>query len=202
MRNKTKGLTLVEGLIVQVVLFIVVGLLMPSIRTTRNPARQSMCRNNLRQVSLALLNYEKANGTLPPAYSVDESGKRLHSWRTLILPYIESGSLHELIDFTKPWDDPANAKARETPFPTYLCPSYPGEDETLTTYLAVVGPGCAFTGSEPREFSGESERAASLITVIDAPHERAVHWMSPEDITPEEVLAFDEETKWQHVGVG
>lgn len=201
MKIKVRGLTLIEGLLVLVLLFVIVGLLSPAIRSAPEAARRNSCLNSLKQISLAILNYEEANGHLPPAYTVDEEGNRLHSWRALISPYMEGGNLHDLIDFTKPWDDPANAKAREAYFPSYVCPSYPGEDETLTTYLAVVGPNCAFTGSESQTLNGESKEAANLITFIDAPHERVVHWMSPEDITPEEVLAFGEETRWQHVGV-
>ena len=49
---------------------------------------------------------------LPPAYTVDADGRPLHSWRTLILPYLEQEPLYQTIDLSKPWNDPANAKAR------------------------------------------------------------------------------------------
>ena len=72
------------------------------------------CANNLKQIALALRNYESVYHALPPAYTVDAEGKPLHSWRTLILPYLEQQALYDKIDLSKPWDDPANKEAYET----------------------------------------------------------------------------------------
>ncbi|MEZ6144785.1 MAG: DUF1559 domain-containing protein [Planctomycetaceae bacterium] len=51
-------------------------------------SRHLQCKNNLKQIMLALHNYHDDFGTFPPAYTVDENGKRMHSWRTLIWPYL------------------------------------------------------------------------------------------------------------------
>jgi hypothetical protein len=77
----------------------------------RGAAQRIQCVNNLKQIGLALHNYEQDHGTLPPAFTVDAKGRPLHSWRTLILPYMEYGRLYERIDLSRPWDDPANAQA-------------------------------------------------------------------------------------------
>ena len=177
---------------------ITVALLLPSVRTARPATYRNMCLNNTKQIMLALLNYEAEHGTLPPAYSVDAEGNRLHSWRALILPYIEGNTTHKLIDFTKPWDDPANAAAREVVMEVYLCPSAPYEDEHLTTYLAIVGAEASITGPDGRSLGDVPGGHSHTIAVIDAPHDKAVHWMSPHDITIDEVLAFDEQTRAQH----
>ena len=84
-------------------------LLIPAVSSAREAARRMQCSNNLKQIALALHNYHSAYGTLPPAYTIDVDGNRLHSWRTLILPYMEQDALYQQIDFSKPWDDPANA---------------------------------------------------------------------------------------------
>ena len=106
----------------------------------RNAASRSQCKNNLKQIGLALHNYLDAYSVLPPAYTVDDAGRPLHSWRTLLLPYIDQQTLYNTIDLSKPWDDPVNATACKTSVPAYRCPSadIPADH---TTYLAIVAPG-------------------------------------------------------------
>lgn len=138
-------------------------LLLPFARPGVRPAaRRSHCSTNLKLIAIALHNYKAEYHALPPAYTVDASGKPLHSWRSLILPFFEedqhyeslsSGSrrLYEQIDLTKPWDDPANAEARRYYVPVYGCPS--AECPPLhTTYLASVAPGGCFDPRSPDVF--------------------------------------------------
>src|SRR6056297_1698819 len=120
------GFTLLEAIIVIIILAILVALLLPGVRTTRGTARRSACKNNLKQIGLALHNYHDTYGSLPPAYTVDEQGRKLHSWRTLILPFLEEQALYEQIDLSQPWDSPANAAAFETIPIVYRCPEFDG----------------------------------------------------------------------------
>ncbi len=101
---------------------IAIGLLLPAVQSAREAARRMQCSNNMKQIALALHNYESVYKTLPPAFTVDANGNRLHSWRTLILPFIEQKSLYDNIDLSKPWDDPANAILQTVSIPTYACP--------------------------------------------------------------------------------
>jgi hypothetical protein len=156
--------------------------------------------NNLKQIALAISAYEQDHGTLPPAYTVDDDGNRLHSWRTLILPYMEMNALYKTIDLSKPWDDPVNEKARKTVVEVYQCPSSP-ELEGLTNYLAVVGPDCAFAGSEARKLSDVMDGVENTLSVIDVGTDRAVPWMSPEDITLDAALELVPNAKMNHPGV-
>src|SRR5262245_21426383 len=82
--------------------------LMPQPRMAREAARRMQCNNHLRQIAIALQNYHDAYQCLPPAYTVDAAGKPLHSWRTLILPFMEGKAVYDKIDLSKPWDDPVN----------------------------------------------------------------------------------------------
>src|SRR5918997_1599426 len=91
-------------------------------RSSRPAGRRIRCLNNLKQIVLALHNYEQAHKALPPAYTVDATGRPLHSWRTLILPYLEQEPLYRAIDLSKPWNDPANARALETTLLVFGCP--------------------------------------------------------------------------------
>lgn len=100
------------------------GLLLPATRPAgREPTRRMTCSSNLRQVSLALLFYAQSHHEFPLAYTVDENGKRSHSWRALILPYIEQNDLYLKIDFANPWDDPANAAVRKKSVSVFACQS-------------------------------------------------------------------------------
>ena len=200
--RKTRSLLFsIWGLVVApVVILLLIALLLPAVRTAREPARRNDCLAHLRGIAIAIQNYVDENGHLPPAYTVDAEGNRLHSWRTLILPYMDEKPLFERIDLTKPWDDPANAEAREQTIPNYLCASAPYEDERLTTYLAVVGPDCAFSGSVPHKLSEVTDGTGDAIFVVDAPFDQAVHWMSPHDVSAEEVLAYPK-AKMNHGGV-
>ena len=90
---------------------------------------------NLKQIELALFNYESTYHALPPAYTVDAEGNALHSWRTLILPYLDQTQLYEKIDLSKPWNDPVNAEAFNTRVPVFQCPSTAHKDNnTLLSF--------------------------------------------------------------------
>src|SRR5262245_66359 len=86
------------------------ALLLPAVQQGREAARRSQCKNNLKQIALALLNYESRYGTFPPAYVADESGKPMHSWRVLILPDLDQQALYNDYNFSEPWDGPNNSR--------------------------------------------------------------------------------------------
>lgn len=179
---------------------VLVALILPLVRTGAGPsARRTQCLNNLRNISLALHNYEANFHALPPAYTVDADGKPLHSWRTLILPYLDQKSLYATIDLSKPWDDPVNAEARTTKIYEYHCPSDAGPQDH-TTYLASVGSNACFRPTEPRLFSEITDGLAETLMVIEVPSEKSVPWMSPNDADESLVLSIGAESKLVHPG--
>jgi type II secretory pathway pseudopilin PulG len=200
MRRRRSALTLVKLLVIIAILGLVVALLLPFTGSARGPTRRNTCLNNLKQIGLALYAYEQEHGTLPPAYTVDEEGNRLHSWRTLILPNMDLQGIYESIDLKKPWDDPVNKKAFDTLLDSYSCPSR-SSDDGLTHYLAVVGPDAAFAETEPRQLSDVKDGPEHTIGLVEVDAEHAVHWMSPHDITPDEVMQVAAKGKVNHDGV-
>lgn len=183
---------------------LVIAMLLPAVRSSREAARRNSCFNNLKLIGLALQNYADVHGHYPPAYTIDAAGNRLHSWRTLVLPFYGSSPLYPSIDLTKPWNDPANAKAASAVVECYQCPSLAFDDpeSPLTTYLAVVTPESAIRAANSRTPEELEKVAADALLVIDAPKERAVHWMSPEDADETalaEMLKSDE-SQSQHSG--
>lgn len=200
-RGRSKrGLTLIECLVVLAIIAILIALLLPNVRTSRGSARRVQCKNNLKQIGLALHNYHDVYGALPPAYTVDAEGKPLHSWRTLILPFIEQKRLYDGIDLSKPWDDPVNAKAYATNIPVFQCPSAtipPGH----TTYLAVAAEGGCFRPGESRAFSEITDGPSQTLMVIEVEPAHAVPWMAPVDADENLVLGFGPKSGLPHSGV-
>ena len=156
------------------------GLLLPAVQAAREAARRMNCSNNIKQIGLAMHNYHSAYNQLPPAYTVDGNGRRLHSWRTFLLPFMEQQALFAQIDLTKPWDDPVNQLAADTFVPAYGCPSM-GSDSTLTGYQAIVDISGIMTGPVATKFRDVTDGLANTVMIVEMDESRAVHWMSPED---------------------
>ncbi len=161
---------------------ILVALLLPAVQSAREAARRMQCQNNSKQVALALFNYESVYGSFPPAYTVSDSGDPLHSWRTLILPFVEGGdAIYQQIDLTKPWDDPVNAPLSEIDFLPYTCPSA-GLAPGTTTYVAVVDPSGVFEGSTAVQLQQITDGTSNTILFYETDPAAAIPWMSPQDV--------------------
>ena len=142
---------------------------------TRTP-----CRSNLNAIAKALTLYHQAYNTLPPAYTTDTQGRKLHSWRTLILPYMNQEALYQQIDLSKPWDDPANSAISKKMPNTYQCPGLhqaPG----VTTYHVAIGKYYRADPRTRRPLERFSSRSKETLMVFEAAEENAVPWMSPRD---------------------
>jgi type II secretory pathway pseudopilin PulG len=159
---------------------ILAALLLPAVQAAREAARRMQCTNNMKQIGLALHNYQSAYNSLPPAYTVDSEGNRLHSWRTLLLPYLEQSAVYNQIDFSKPWDHPDNGILRELNIPTYMCPSTKLSNG-YTTYVAVVDPNGVFSGSNPTKFQDIKDGLSNTLMVVETTEAKAVRWMEPND---------------------
>jgi hypothetical protein len=103
-------------------------------------SRRSACVVNLKQIALALHNYHDTYGTFPPAYVADENGRPMHSWRVLILPFLESSDVYSKYRFDEPWDGPHNRLLADRMPYAYRCPSESRNSppSRITSYVAVV----------------------------------------------------------------
>lgn len=198
--KKRPQFSFIRVLTVVAIVVIPMWFLLLPVRRGREPARRVQCKNNLRQIALALRNYESAYNTLPPAHTVDADGKPLHSWRTLILPYLDQQKLYEKIDLSKPWNDPANAEAYNYPVYAFRCPStIPPSEQNSTTYMAVVGPDDCFHLDGPRRLSEITRPHGETLMVIEVAPEMAVHWMSPFDADEQIVQGLVGKTNLAHM---
>ncbi len=141
---RARGFTLVELLVVIAIIGILVGLLLPAVQAAREAARRMQCSNNLKQLSLAMLNYESTHRKFPMAGTVDAD----FSVQARLLPYVEQSNVNNMLDYSVPaFTGPFNAKvpsaafvkAFATPLPLFLCPSDPAPSVSIvpvgsTTY--------------------------------------------------------------------
>jgi prepilin-type N-terminal cleavage/methylation domain-containing protein len=124
--RKRKGVTIIELLVVVVIIAGLAAILFPAVQNARATARRSTSQSNLRQIALAILNYEVQNGKLPVAERV--AGKPRLGWVTNILPQLERRDLYDRYDFQKDWFDPANLPVTSTRISVLIDPSSPNAD--------------------------------------------------------------------------
>src|SRR4051794_36436380 len=96
--------SLIEVMLLVLIVGIAVGLVLPMFQRTHTPSGYSNRRNNLWNLTLAMMAYNQEHGSLPPAAVRGADGKPLLSWRVLLLPYLEEAELHGRFKFDEPWD--------------------------------------------------------------------------------------------------
>jgi len=121
-----RGFTLIELLVVMAVISVLVALLMPAVQQAREAARRSQCRNNLKQIGLALQNYHASHDRFPPGYVAGATYPATTNgwgWTAMLLPYLDQAPLYNAINFQLPVEHSTNLPSVATMLPGLLCPS-------------------------------------------------------------------------------
>ena len=127
LQRTRQGFTLIELLVVIAIIGVLIGLLLPAVQKVREAASRTTCKNNLKQIGLALHMYNDTNNTFPVSYNAG-----FWAWSTMLLPYIEQGNLYNQLNPTVNTFQSAAAAASpllplvQTKIKTYLCPSDQG----------------------------------------------------------------------------
>ncbi|MCA9111733.1 MAG: DUF1559 domain-containing protein [Planctomycetaceae bacterium] len=172
-----KKLTLVELAVVTLICWLIITWMFSGAICWPAGTGRLQCRNNLKQIMLAMHNYADVNGSYPPASVADNQGRPIHSWRVLILPYIDQRELYDKYRFDEPWDGPNNRQLHDILVPTYICPDQPRETRD-TSYVAIVGPETMWPEGEPRK-PNEAWREKLMVAEVS---QSGIHWMEPRDI--------------------
>lgn len=145
--RRRHGFTLIELLVVIAIIGTLIGLLLPAVQRIRESANRIQCKNNLRQIGLALHNYNDRAGEMPPGYlsAVNSDGSERGpgwGWAAFLLGDLEQENLQRQIRFDLPIQDPANAAAIATRLKVFLCPSDPKAVDSFTVLDANGNPLC------------------------------------------------------------
>jgi prepilin-type N-terminal cleavage/methylation domain-containing protein len=147
---RQRGFTLIELLVVIAIIAVLIALLLPAVQQAREAARRSQCKNNLKQLGLALHNYHDSFNLFPMGHTRSNDGSggvtgwRGYSLHAMILPYIDQAPLYSRINFNQHFDHADNTASRRTRIAAFLCPSdtvFPGSAETgNNNYSGSMGP--------------------------------------------------------------
>ncbi|MEM9413543.1 MAG: DUF1559 domain-containing protein, partial [Planctomycetota bacterium] len=172
-----------------------VGLLLPAVQQVRQAARRTASANNMRQLVLSCHNYEANHLSFPPAFTRDQEGKELLSWRVHLLPYLDEGELYEQFRLDEPWDSPHNKKLIPKMPTVFANPAIP-LDIGMTSYLGVAGEDGVFAPPTEKSNGGNltkgvtfgqiTDGSSNTLLIVDAGMDHTVVWTQPSDFDPAE----------------
>ena len=149
----------------------------------------------MKQLGLALRLYHERYESFPPAFITDENGQPAHSWRVLLLPFLDAQALYREYQFDESWNGPHNSKLADKIPEVYRCPRY-AEDfskltpnsKWMTNYVTLTGPHTCFEGHQALNAAEIINETSSTMMVAET-RKYSVHWMQPDDASPDEILA-------------
>jgi hypothetical protein len=144
------------------------------------------CRDNLKNIGLALRLYHEHHGSFPPAYVVDPKGRRFHRWRVLILPELGRQELYARYRFDEPWDGPHNHLLISEMPPVFGCPADRSRPHGQTNYVAVVGPTTIWPHEHSASLRDVTDGASNTLHVVEN-HDLHIAWSEPRDLPFDEV---------------
>jgi hypothetical protein len=168
---------------------LLVALVLPGVQAARAAANRNTTMNKLRQIALAMFNYESAKRHFPARAIFDKTGKPLLSWRVAILPQLEEMELYKQFHLDEPWDSAHNKPLIDKMPGAYVKPGR--ENDGKTVFLVPVGTGLAFEGDKGLTEGAFSDGTSKTILAIEANDDHAVPWTKPDDLEVDLNKPFD-----------
>jgi len=178
-----------------VVVVVVCGVLVYMVTKAQHAVNETLCHSNLVKLHHALLSYDAKHGSLPSAVLNGPDGNPIHSWRVLILPYldawgIDGKTIYQSYDMSKPWNDFENRKLfQPVPESRFACPCGPEKRTTLTSYVVLVGEGTLFPSNQTVSAS-DIPNTVDPILVLEITNSD-VEWSEPRDLQIDELAGRD-----------
>lgn len=118
----------IQACVVVGLVVLAIVLILPAIQMSREAARRTQSKNNLKQIGLAIGNFQSSYGRFPSGGTFDPDGHGQHGWAISIWPFVDSLPLYGQVDFKQSWDAPYNASCFQIQVPVFLNPSFPKPD--------------------------------------------------------------------------
>ncbi len=203
----THAPTAVTTLVITMLISWMSGPIWNATSAARESAALGRSHGNTKDLAQAVLAYRDTNGHFPPPYTTNEAGEKLHSWRTLILPYLGEDTLYEQIDLDEPYNSPTNLKAFEQVELTVMrCPQPFAKEggPTETNYLAVVDDRTVWTPDNPRVNTVPDGEETTILLIEVA--ESGIDWFEPRDLALDQAVAVltepaGESLSWTRYGL-
>ncbi len=169
-----------EGIVIALILLFLISLILSSV-TLREAARRTQCKNNLKQIGLAMHNYHDDHGSFPAA-ALDSPPV---SWRISLLPYLEQAAVAEQYDRNQAWDSSQNLALQRKRIQPYECPSRPSQYDSqgrfLTSYVVPTSPGAIFDSAGRSPISEIKDGTSNTLLTLEACGTEII-WTDPRDV--------------------
>ncbi|WP_145365290.1 DUF1559 domain-containing protein [Stratiformator vulcanicus] len=167
-KPRRAAFTLIELLVVIAIIAILIALLLPAVQQAREAARRSSCKNNLKQLSLAVANFHDTYQRYPVG---SDDG---FSWQARILPQMEQAAIYEAFDFDSSFNSAGNRAAASALIPSFLCPSDPAPKRLTVDGVTdhAVSSYCGSGGPFPAEWSRDDHsgyKGTQLVAPLGSP---------------------------------
>lgn len=154
----------------------------PALQRARQTRNRNLCMSNMQQIVTALNEYAKIHGSYPPPFVTDAKGKKLYSWRVLILPQLGYDGIYKDFILDQPWDSPTNANLIRLMPEIFASPGSPdAKDVGESNYVLLTGIGTLFPTSGPLSPKDISDAHSQTILLAETTNNK-LKWTEPGDI--------------------